>query len=647
MANANEIILKLTADNQQLKAKLEESKKAVDKTTNDIEKSGSKLTSVLKSMGTVVAGYLGVQLVKNLANTAKEVNEVSKGFENLAVSAEGGAQGLLKAMKTASKGTMAELEMMKSANLAIQLMGEDVIQYLPKMAEISAGVAKAQGVEASQMLNDMVRAAGRQSVMILDNLGVSSVRAGQLMEEYASKLGKTRDQLTESEKSAAFFYATMKAGEEVLQRSGGVTEDFSTKLQRFNANLKNLTDNIAKLLLPILDKLVTVLDKIVSSIQDAIDKYNEFSALVDTGKVDVAGQWTKEAIEGSKWYKEQYEQIKKLYEDKYQWEKRNQELLQKGWTQQELNAKKNELINKEIYERFYKMTTEQQKQAIFGISKKQVTKTTSTSITAALQTGEGTYVNYAKEFEEAAKKVAEGFEKVRAAAEEGKLDEVARQMKELQQQGLLTANANSQFVQSMQTIAVQAKAQNYAVDTLSTAFTNLDNASRDAVYEMLWGKNGWNNFLKNFKEIVKQLVAEIVYLTVKAMALQAVLSAVGIFGFGGGGVGARVLSKIFERGYIPSYARGKIPAFPTGYVPNDHFLAYIGTKEAVIRKEATQANRDILAWMNANNGQRYQNDILLTSIVQIDGNEVGRAVDRYRDNVQSLTGLKNYSRKQL
>jgi len=76
-------------------------------------------------------------------------------------------------------------------------------------------------------------------------------------------------------------------------------------------------------------------------------------------------------------------------------------------------------------------------------------------------------------------------------------------------------------------------------------------------------------------------------------------------------------------------------------------LAYIGTKEAVIRKEATQANRDILTWMNANNGQRYQNDILLTSIVQIDGNEVGRAVDRYRDNVQSLTGLKNYSRKQL
>jgi len=76
MASANEIILKLTADNQQLKAKLDESKKAVDKATKDIEHSGSKMASVLKSFGAAVAGYLGVQLIKNLANTAKEVNEV-------------------------------------------------------------------------------------------------------------------------------------------------------------------------------------------------------------------------------------------------------------------------------------------------------------------------------------------------------------------------------------------------------------------------------------------------------------------------------------------------------------------------------------------------------------------------------------------
>ena len=643
MANANEIILKLTADNQQLKAKLDESKKAVDKATKDIEHSGSKMASVLKSFGAAVAGYLGVQLIKNLANTAKEVNKVSKSFENLAASAEGGAKGLLEAMKKASKGTIAEIDIMKSANLAMQLMGEDVIKYLPKMAEIATGVARAQGVEASQMLSDIVRASGRQSVMILDNLGVSSVRAGQLMEEYAQKLGKTRDQLTESEKSAAFFYATMKAGEEVLQRSGGVTEDFSTRLERFKATVKNLSDNIAKLMLPILDALVTVLDKIVSSIQDAIDKYSEFAALVDTGKVDVAGVWTKEAIENSKWYKEQYEQVKRLYEDKYQWEKRNQELIQNGWTQQEINAKKHELISKEVYGRFYKMTAEQQKQTILGTPISKQTKPRPKPTIPKRGGATGT----TKELEDAAIKVAESFEKVNQAALAGNLSDVANKMMELQKQGLLAADSNTQFAQSMQEIAYNATIQNYAVDTLSTAFTNLDNASRDSVYEMLWGENGWSNFLKNFKEIVKQLVAEIVYLTVKAMALQAVLSAVGIFGFGGGGVGARVLSKIFERGYIPSYARGKIPAFPTGYVPNDHFLAYIGTKEAVMRKEATQSNRDILAWMNANNGQRYPNEILLTSVVEIDGNEVGRAVDRYRDNVQSLTGLKNYSRKQL
>ena len=83
MANANEIILKLTADNQQLKAKLDESKKVVDKTTKDIETSGNKLAGTLKSIGTAVAGYLGVQLIKNLANTAKEVIKYQKVLKTL------------------------------------------------------------------------------------------------------------------------------------------------------------------------------------------------------------------------------------------------------------------------------------------------------------------------------------------------------------------------------------------------------------------------------------------------------------------------------------------------------------------------------------------------------------------------------------
>jgi len=40
-------------------------------------------------------------------------------------------------------------------------------------------------------------------------------------------------------------------------------------------------------------------------------------------------------------------------------------------------------------------------------------------------------------------------------------------------------------------------------------------------------------------------------------------------------------------------------------------------------------------------------DINLTSVIQVDGYEIGRVVDKYRDTIQSLTGYKNYYRKSL
>lgn len=645
MAKGNEILIKLTADNAKLKQGLEEAKRQVNKTTSDIEKSGSRLAGALKSIGTVVAGFLGLHLIKNLANTAKEVNNVTKGFENLASTAKGGSEGLLKAMQIASKGMISQVDIMKSANLAMQLMGSQVTEYLPKMAEIATAVAKAQGKDAAEMLNDIVVASGRQSVMILDNLGVSSVRAGQLMEEYAAKLGKTREQLSDSERSAAFFYATMKAGEEVMQRSGGITEDAATKIARFEASMKNLYNSISMLVLPALAKLAELITKITDALQKEIDTYNEFAALVDTGKVDVTGIWTKEAIEGTKWFKQQYQEVEKFYNDKYKWEQRNQELLAKGYTQEEINAKKRKLIYEEVYKRFYSLSQEAQKGVILG-SKKQVPvakQATGTSIGE-----EANYINYAKEFEEAAQKVAEGFEKIRQAAIAGDLQATAKAMEELQKQGLLTANTNTVFSQSIAQMAYDAKVQNVAIEEIAGAFNNLETATKQSLYEMMWGKNGWDKFQQAFKNIIKQMVADIVYLTIKMAALQAIMSATGLgtFGAGGGFVG-KVLGKIFERGYIPAYPKGRIPAYPSGYIPQDHFLAYIGTKEAVIRKEATQANRDILAWMNANNGQRLPLDINLTSIIQVDGNEIGRVVDKYRDTIQSLTGYKNYYRKSL
>lgn len=594
MASANEILLKITADNKDVQKKLNETGRELNNFTKQTEQQAGKLANTFKKLGAVFSAYLGTAIIQSAMQSAKELVNLRTGFENLAASAKGGSSALLQAMQEASKGLLSQRDIMKSANLAIQLMGQDVIEKLPEMAKIATGIAMAQGKDAGEMLNDLIVAAGRQSVMILDNLGISSVRAGQLMEEYAAKLGKTRDQMTDAEKRAAFFYAAMKAGNEILIASGGIQETFGARMERLKATMSDIKDNALMLILPLLDAFAQLLNDIGKAALWAVEKLNKLT----------------------------------------DWVARNETVLSLLSTIPGMQPIAMGMRSKAIQEDYYK--TLKSKQEGF-----RTTKTEQTQIGTAAKD----FINYSKEFQDAAAKVAEGFEKVRQAAITGDLVATAKAMEELQKQGLLTSEANSQFANSMNIMAIQAKAQSYYLNELASTFNNIQTASNQAIYDMLWGENGWDNFKKRMQQIFKQLIADIVYLTLKIAALNAIATAFGGIGAGSGAMA--FLAKIFERGYIPSFEKGRIPAYPTGYIPDDHFLAFIGAKEAVIRKEATQANRDILAWMNANNGQRLPTDINITSIVQVDGNEIGRAVDKYRSTINKYSNNNNYYRGRI
>ena len=55
---------------------------------------------------------------------------------------------------------------------------------------------------------------------------------------------------------------------------------------------------------------------------------------------------------------------------------------------------------------------------------------------------------------------------------------------------------------------------------------------------------------------------------------------------------------------IPSYEKGRIPVYNDGHIPKDHFLAYIGSKEAVINAESTRNNLDLLKFINSHPGEK-------------------------------------------
>lgn len=279
---AKTITTELRLENSQYMTKLRESSSELSRFQKAAEKSNTSLVAsfnALKGGVAAVGAYLSINAIRDFAAFASQTDTVRAAYKNMTNAIGRDGEALITSMQRASRGTISEIDLMKNATQAVQLMGEDVVQYLPKMVEIATAAARAQGVEVSQMLSDIVTAAGRQSTQILDNLGISSVQAGKYMEEYAAKLGKTRLQLTDTEKSAAFFYATMKAGGEVI-KTVGTDLTLGEKLQALKSKFNDLASNLATIFVPVISKTIDYINLLIEPIVDLIhwlDKLDERS----------------------------------------------------------------------------------------------------------------------------------------------------------------------------------------------------------------------------------------------------------------------------------------------------------------------------------------------------------------------------------
>lgn len=254
-----ELNVKITAQMDDVKKGLANLKGEMTKAEKEVTKTSDTISKSIKGIGTALIAMGAVKAAKDLVLLAGEVDSVSTAFQSLAANAEGGSQGLLESVKIATNGTVDNLNLMKTSNLALQLMGEDVAQHLPQMAKIAAAAARTQGKSVEQMYSDIVVATGRQSVLILDNLGISSATASQKIEEYARSLGKTRDQLTDAEKKQAFFNAVMAAGGDIVKKAGGDVVTLGESLQQLKAFFADLGVEVAEKVTPYIKKLADTL----------------------------------------------------------------------------------------------------------------------------------------------------------------------------------------------------------------------------------------------------------------------------------------------------------------------------------------------------------------------------------------------------
>ena len=198
------------------------------------------------AIGLVTAAFFGLRKAFSMAADAAAIQVQAKAFANLAASYGESSAELVKGLREASKGTVDNLQLMTTASRAM-LLGIPITQ-LVELMEVARGASKAMGTTVSGAFSDIALGIGRQSRLILDNLGII-VRVGTAYATYAEKIGTTADALTDFEKKQAFATAALKAGHDNVDRSATGLIDFQDRIAKLQTTMTNFGNKFKGLFL--------------------------------------------------------------------------------------------------------------------------------------------------------------------------------------------------------------------------------------------------------------------------------------------------------------------------------------------------------------------------------------------------------------
>lgn len=201
-----------------------------------IDTIGSKFSTLAVAAGSFLGGMATTAvmgLVSSLGTlVAKSANlaVVEASFESLALGAKASADGMLGAMREASRGLVSDMDLMLAGNKAMLLGLPVTTESMGELAKTAVILGRAMGQDATKSFDDLITALGRSSPLILDNLGLS-VKVGEANEKYADALGKSAEALTDAEKKLAFYNEAMTKAREKTEQLGDATATVGDQLQ--------------------------------------------------------------------------------------------------------------------------------------------------------------------------------------------------------------------------------------------------------------------------------------------------------------------------------------------------------------------------------------------------------------------------------
>jgi hypothetical protein len=204
---------------------------------------GKSLSGINKLLGAVGLGLSAIvfaRFIKGAFDAAAAAERLGRATDNLAKGIGASGNAMVKSITQASNETISKVDAMKAANKAMLFGIVENEQEMAEMTQIAVALGAAMGQSATKSIDDMSTALGRNSPLILDNLGLS-IKLTDSYRIYAASIGVSVDSLTEEQKAMAFRKAALIEGRKRIEELGGVTVDAAGQTEQLGAAWDDFT----------------------------------------------------------------------------------------------------------------------------------------------------------------------------------------------------------------------------------------------------------------------------------------------------------------------------------------------------------------------------------------------------------------------
>lgn len=255
----------------------------------------SKLATAFKGLVLAIAG---LAIMRQITRWMLDATKASIAYERSLTSLESlmwgsgeAAQGLLADMQALTLNQVSLADLSSATNRAVALIGTEAIPKMRELTQVATISAQVMGTTVAQALDSLSIGIGRQSRLILDNLGLI-VSAEEAYQNYATMLDVNVEALTETERKQAFLNETLAQANEKYANVAAMADPLQVLKAAWDDLQVSIGDWIAQS--PKVNGVLITLATEMFDLRDGIDAARDSSEdLVGEAfvKIAIGGVW--------------------------------------------------------------------------------------------------------------------------------------------------------------------------------------------------------------------------------------------------------------------------------------------------------------------------------------------------------------------